>query len=129
MEAISDLLGVFMSLAGDDQDVIGLEHLHRSLDGQTPIDLGVVVDSRRHASQDLIDDLLRILTSGIVAGHDQMIGPGGARAHLLTLALISLPSATEQQDQSTADQRAQGRDHRVDGIWSMGKIDVDPTDR
>ena len=94
---VVDLLIVLVTLAGQDDDVAALGVIHGVVDGLHTVGNGHVGRvGVPHARQNVVDDGLRLLGAGVVAGdNDEVCQPRGDAAHDGALRLIPVAAAAK----------------------------------
>ena len=109
-----------MALAGDHEDILGLEGGDRRLDGVPPV---ADIPRLGHLRQNLGADRRRLLAARIVVGDDAAIGqPPGKRAHDRALAAVPVAAATEDQVEATLGVGPNFREHGLERVGRMGVI-------
>ena len=122
-----DHLVILVPFAGKQYYITGRRLVNSPGDGGLPVadDLdggGAVL----HAGEDLVDDGLRILGAGIVAGdHAQIRQLRRDPAHDGALPVVPVAAAAEEGDESAPGDRAQGLQHLFQRVGLVGVVDED----
>ena len=88
------ILIVFMSFTGNQNDVVRSGLLNRITDGNCAINFDAF--RIRYGRQDVVDDVVRIFQTRVIAGYDDFIRAlYGCRAHQRAFATVSVAAAAE----------------------------------
>src|SRR5581483_3119489 len=99
-DTLADHLIRLMPLAGDDDDVVFRGTENRPFDRSAAVGNPPVLAAARSAL-DVIEDPLRILTSRVVAGQNQLVRqPRADLSHERPLRLVAITAAAEEQHQT-----------------------------
>ncbi|MNX93708.1 hypothetical protein D3C86_1259050 [compost metagenome] len=96
-----DVLISFVPLARQQHHIFGRRRPDGLHDGARAVDLNVGIRRFGNAGQDLFDNRLGRLGTGVVAGHNDVVGQFRCDAtHLRALAGVAFTAAPEQADQA-----------------------------
>jgi hypothetical protein len=116
-------LPLLMSLAGEQDDVVGTGFFDGGSDGLAPA--GDFARARR-SGEDVATDRGRVFAARIVVRDDRKIGhAGGDGAHLRSLADIAVAASAEDSDQPPLGVRAKRLDRAFQRVLGMGIVDID----
>src|SRR6516164_2686078 len=122
-DPVADDLAGFMALAGNQQDVAGLQFSDGPSDRLAPI---ADLSGAGRCSHDSGADRRGILAAGIVVGDNYAVGFSCSdRAHQRPLAGIAIAPGAEHDEQTSATVRTQCFERLCQCIWLVRVIDKD----
>ena len=121
---VVDLLIVLMTLAGQNDDVAALGVIHGVVDGLHPVGDGHIGRvGVPHTHQNVVDDGLRLLGAGVVAGdNDKVRQPCGDAAHDGALRLIPVAAAAEQHHGAALGKAVHRLQHVLQRVGLVGVV-------